>query len=51
MVFLAKAKFKRRSRRLPVILLALASSCSTGSIAMAQEDVPGVFPANRSYSP
>ena len=51
MILSSKAKLTHRSRRLPVILLALASSCAPGTIAVAQEDVPGVFPANRSYSP
>ncbi|MGD9069313.1 MAG: DUF3604 domain-containing protein [Methyloceanibacter sp.] len=37
--------------RLKLNFLTLVLSCVTGSMVMAQDDVPGVSPADRSYSP
>ncbi|MHA1518102.1 MAG: DUF3604 domain-containing protein, partial [Alphaproteobacteria bacterium] len=41
----------RGCQRLPLIVLALVLYCVTNSAAAAQDDVPGVFPADRTYSP
>lgn len=44
-------KFVRGCQRLPLMVLALVLYCVTNSAAAAQDDVPGVFPADRTYSP
>ncbi len=51
MTLSAIATFGRKFPPLPLFFLALILSCATNSLGMAQDDVPGVLPGDRSYSP